>query len=191
MKIIEGDIDAFVKSVSIGMEGALKFFEKDILSLRTGKASIALVDGIMVEVYGQFQRMREVAAISVPDARMIIISPWDKSVLPNIQKAISNSDLGLNPVPDGEVIRLQLPMMSTERREEIVKQLAKKTEDAKVQIRNIRKDFHNELKSAEKSKDISEDFAKILADKLQKNTDAWIEKVSMIAKKKESELRTV
>jgi ribosome recycling factor len=191
MKIIEGDIDSFIKQSNTDMEKALKFFEKDLLSLRTGKASTALVESILVEVHGQTQKLRELASLSVPDARMIVISPWDKSIIANISKAISASDLGLNPTLDSDVLRLQLPMMSSERREEIVKQLAKKLEDAKVAIRNVRKDFHNGIKSSEKSRDISEDFAKKLADKLQKSTDAWIDKVSAVAKKKESELRAV
>ena len=191
MKIIEGDVDSFIKQSSTDMEKALKFFEKDLLSLRTGKASTALVEGILVEAHGQMQKLRELASLSVPDARMIVISPWDKSIISNISRAISASDLGINPTVDGDILRLQLPMMSSERREEIVKQLAKKLEDAKIQIRNVRKDFHNDIKTAEKKRDISEDFAKTLADKLQKNTDTWIDKAHIVAKKKEAELRAV
>ncbi len=191
IKIIEGDFDSFIKKSSEEMDKALKFFEKDILSLRTGKASSALVDGLPVESYGQFSKVREVASVSTPDARTIVISPWDKSLIPNIQKAISTSDIGLTPNVDGEIIRLVLPMMSSERRDEIAKQLNKKLEESKVNVRNVRRDFHSAIKSAEKDKNISQDFAKVLEDKLQKNTDAWIEKLVVIAKKKEADLRAI
>lgn len=191
MKIIEGDLDSFIKKTNEEMEKALKFFEKELLSLRTGKASISLVENISVEAHGSMVKMREIASLSTPDARMIVISPWDKTLLSSASKAISISDLGLNPVVDGEIIRLQLPMMSSERREEIVKSLSKKLEDAKIQMRNVRKDFMNHIKASEKSKSISEDFGKILTDKLQKNVEAWTEKAVVISKKKEAELRTV
>lgn len=191
MKFIEGDIEALTKAVNIEMEKSLKFFEKDILSLRTGKASAALVEFITLEAHGQTMKVRDVASISTPDARMIVIHPWDKSLLQNVSKGIMASDLGVNPVIDGDVIRLQLPMMSGERRDEITKQLAKKLEDAKIQLRNVRKDFHQFIKTAEKNKDISEDFVKRLEERLQKNTDTWIDKVVAVAKKKEVELRTV
>jgi len=191
MKIIEGDLDSFLKNANEEMEKTLKFFEKELLSLRTGKASVTLVENVPVEAHGQMMRLREVASLSAPDARMIVISPWDKSLIPSVSKAITISDLGLNPIVDGEIVRLQLPMMSSERREEIVKLLAKKLEESKVQLRNVRKDFHNEIKAAEKAKNISEDFSKILADRLQKTVDAWTDKAVLVAKKKETELRTV
>ena len=191
IKIIEGDFDSFIKKSSEEMDKALKFFEKDILSLRTGKASSSLVDGLPVESYGQFSKVREIASVSTPDARTIVISPWDKSLIPNIQKAISTSDVGLTPNVDGEIIRLVLPMMSSERRDEIAKQLNKKLEESKVNVRNVRRDFHSAIKASEKDKNISQDFAKILEEKLQKNTDAWIEKLVAVAKKKEADLRAI
>ncbi len=191
MKIIEGDLETLIKASSVEMEKALKFFEKDLVSLRTGKASASLVENIVVEAHGQMMKVRELASISTPEARMIVIHPWDKSILQNVAKGIMVSDLGINPVVDGEVVRLQLPMMSGERREEMVKQLSKKLEDSKIQMRAVRKDFLQLIKTSEKNKDISEDFAKRIEDKLQKNTDAWIEKAVLIAKKKEVELRSV
>jgi ribosome recycling factor len=191
MKIIEGDLDSFIKKTNEEMEKALKFFEKELLSLRTGKASISLVENITVEAHGSMVKMREIASLTTPDARMIVISPWDKTLLSSASKAISISDLGLNPIVDGEIIRLQLPMMSSERREEIVKALSKKLEDAKIQMRNVRKDFMNHIKASEKAKSISEDFGKILTDKLQKNLESWTDKAVLVSKKKEAELRTV
>ncbi len=191
MQIIEGDINSFVNASSVEMEKVLKFFEKDLVSLRTGRASTALIENILVDAYGQTVKLREVAALSAPDPRLLVIQPWDKSLLNSIQKGIMVSDLGINPAVDGEIIRLQLPMMSSERREEFVKVLAKKTEEAKTQIRNVRKDFHNKIRDAKEEKEASEDFLKRLEEALQKNTDAWIEKIIAVGKKKEAELRAV
>lgn len=191
MKIVEGDINKFIDASSQEFDKVLKFFEKDILSLRTGRASASLVDSILIDAFGRMAKLKEVAAISIPDARMIIISPWDASLLGEISKGIVNSDLGIAPIVDGNSIRLQLPQMSGERREEMVKSLHKKAEDAKVNMRNARKNFHNDIKTSEKSKDISQDFAKKLEEKLQKNLDAWIEKINALAKKKEGELRAI
>lgn len=191
MQITEGDINSFVNASSVEMEKVLKFFEKDLVSLRTGRASTALIENILVDAYGQTVKLREVAALSAPDPRLLVIQPWDKSLLNSIQKGIMVSDLGINPAVDGEIIRLQLPMMSSERREEFVKVLAKKTEEAKTQIRNVRKDFHNKIRDAKEDKAASEDFLKRLEEALQKNTDAWIEKIIAVGKKKEAELRAV
>ncbi len=191
MKLLENDYETLTKKANEEMDKAIKFFEKELLTLRTGKASASLVDGVLVEVYDQKMKLRELASISTPDARMIVIHPWDKSTLPAIQKGIQIADLGLNPSVDGDLLRIQLPMMSNERREEIVKQLGKKAEEAKVTIRNARKDLHNVIKASEKNREISEDFCKKLEERLQKTTDAWIDKVVAIAKKKEAELRTV
>lgn len=191
MKVVEGDISGFVNASSVEMEKTLKFFEKELVSLRTGKASSALVDHLPVEAYGQTMKLFEVAAVSAPDPRLIVIQPWDKSLVSNIQKAIIVSELGITPNVDGEIIRLQLPMMSTERRDEFVKVLAKKSEEAKQQIRNVRKDFHSAIKLAKENKEASEDFLKRLEDALQKNTDLWIDKILAVAKKKEAELRAV
>lgn len=191
MKIIEGDVSVFIESSNVEFEKVLHHFEKDILSLRTGKASVSLLDNVFVDVHGRRSKLKEIASILIPDARMIVISPWDKSLLTEISKGILASDLSINPVVDGNSIRLQLPQMSSERRDEMVKILHKKMEDAKVQLRNVRKDFHNNIKTNEKNKNISEDFSKKLEEKLQKNLDSWIEKIIAVAKKKETDLRHV
>jgi ribosome recycling factor len=187
--IVEGDAKSLLGLVKESMDLVIKHYEKEILSIRTGKASAGLVENIKADVYGQMMSIREVASIATPDSRLIVIQPWDKSVIGAIDKAIQNSDLGINPVNDGDLLRLQIPMMSTERREDLVKVLSKKTEDARVGIRNVRKDFNNKIRDAEKDRVISQDFSKKLSEQLQKSTDAWIEKVSVIKYKKASALR--
>ena len=185
----EGDPSSFQASCREAMQPPITHFEKDLLSLRTGKASTKLLDGIKVECYGQLMGLRELATMAAPDARLLTVQPWDKSNIDAVEKAIAASDLGINPVNDGTVIRLQFPMMSTERREELVKSLGKKTEEAKIGVRNVRKEYHNELRDAEKKKLISEDFAKRLSDLLQKITDQFIKKVDELGEKKANELR--
>lgn len=191
MNIVEGDIKSVIDLSNVEMEKVLKFFEKDILSLRTGKASISLVDMLPVEAHGQTMKIRDVASISISDARSIVINPWDKTILSAVAKSITNSDLGVNPMVDGDILRVVLPMMSSERREEFIKLLSKKLEDAKIKIRNIRRDFMTDIKKAEKSKDISQDFMKVLEVKLQESTDSWIGKLDETSKKKEVDLRVV
>lgn len=187
----EGDSKSFETLVKSHMEKPLKHFEKELAAIRTGRASTSLVEGLRVECYGQFMPLKDLATIAAPDARLITIQPWDKSAIADIEKAITQSDLGLTPANDGAIIRLQLPQMSSSRRDELVKLLGKKTEECKVNIRNVRKDFHNAVRDAEKKKTVSEDFAKRLSDLLQKITDQNIEKVDQIESKKENELKQV
>ncbi len=187
----EGDSKSFEAAVKKEMELPLKHYEKELTSIRTGRASTTILDNIKVESYGQFMPLRDLATVSAPDARLLTIQPWDKSVIPAIEKAIAASDLGLTPANDGNVIRLQLPQMSEARREEIVKVLNKKTEESRVNVRNIRKDFHNEVRDAQKKKIISEDFAIRLGELLQKITDELIKKIDMLNDKKAHEIRLV
>ena len=186
----EGDPTDFQSSCREAMGPPITHFEKDLLSIRTGKASTKLLDGIKVECYGQLMSLRELATLAAPDARLLTVQPWDKANIDATEKAIAASDLGINPVNDGTVIRLQFPMMSTERREELVKVLGKKTEEAKIGVRNVRKEFHNQLRDAEKKKLVSEDFAKRLNDLLQKITDEFTKKVDELSEKKAKELRS-
>ena len=125
------------------MTGPIKHFEKDLSVIRTGRASASLVEHIQVDCYGQSMPVKNVATIAVPDARLITIQPWDKSIINDIEKALLNSNLGITPVNDGEIIRLQIPQMSSARREELVKDLGKKAEEARLGLRNGRKEFHN------------------------------------------------
>lgn len=185
----EGDSKTFEKLLREEMEPTIKHYEKELIAIRAGRASSALLDPIKVEAYGQLMSIKELGSIATPDPRLITIQPWDKTTIPDIEKAILGSDVGITPINDGNVIRLQFPMVSSERREELVKILGKKTEESRVSVRNVRKEFHNQLREAEKERLISEDFAKRLNDILQKLTDQYIEKIDGSFKKKETELR--
>jgi ribosome recycling factor len=135
--------------------------------------------------------LNQVASLAAPDSRLLTIQPWDKSIMINIEKAISASDLGVSPTNDGNIIRIQLPQMTAARRDELTKVLGKKTEECRVSIRNVRKDFHNEVRDAEKKHIISEDFAKKLSDLLQKITDQYIAKTDQLSEKKTTELHSL
>jgi ribosome recycling factor len=187
----EGNPKVFDDALKVEMDKPIKHYEKEIASIRTGRASTALVEDIKVECYGQLMKLRELATLSAPDARLITIQPWDKSIINDIERAITASDLGVAPINDGNLIRIQLPQMSEARRTELHKVLGKKTEECKVGIRNIRKDFHNKLREAEKEHEISEDFAERLTELLQKTTDNFIKKVDDLHTKKETEIKLV
>jgi ribosome recycling factor len=187
----EGDTSSFETSVKQAMEAPMVHFEKELSALRTGRASTILVSDLKVESYGQMMKLKELATVSAPESRLLVIQPWDKGVIGNIEKAILASDLGVSPANDGQIIRLQFPMLSTERREELVKVLGKKTEECRVGIRNIRKEFHNQLRDAEKKKLVSEDFAKRLTDLLQKITDNFVAKADGMQEKKAADLKAV
>jgi ribosome recycling factor len=191
IKLEEGNPNEFNSAIKTEMESVIKHFERELAAIRTGRASTSLVEDIKVEVYGQFMPMKEVATISAPDARLITIQPWDKSNISEIEKAIQTSDIGINPANDGNIIRLQLPMMSSDRREEMVKQLGKKTEENRIRVRNIRKEFHNLIRDSEKKHDVSEDFSKKLSDLLQKGTDSFIAQINEMQKRKEADLKLV
>jgi ribosome recycling factor len=187
----EGDSKSFEKLLAGEMDKAVKHFEKELTTIRTGRASTALIENLRVECYGQIMPLRELATLAAPEGRLLTIQPWDKSSISSIEAAIHNSDLGLTPANDGSIIRIQLPQMSASRREELVKLLGKKTEDARVAVRNVRKDFHNELREAEKKRIISEDFAKRLSVLMQKVTDQFIEKVDQASDKKTAEVNQI
>lgn len=189
----EGNSASFEKALKEGMDQAIDHFKTELVAIRSGRAHTSMVADIKVSCYnGESElRLREIAAISTPDANLIVIEPWDKSLIADVEKAISHSDININPVNDGNLIRIQLPIMSTERREELVKVLGKKTEDARKAIRAIRKDFHNLLREKEQKKAISQDFSKRVMDKLQKVTDEKIGAIDEMGKKKEGELKTL
>lgn len=189
MNIVEGNLKDFDLAVSTEMEKSLKHFEQDLLSIRSGRATAAMVQDIKVDSYGQEMKIKAIATISIPDPRIIIIQPWDKGLLGEVVKAISSSDLGATPVIDSDVVRISLPIMSTDRREELVKVLNKKVEGAKIRIRSVRHDFVAVVRAAEKDKKISEDFAKRANDSLQKMTDSFVAKIDKVADLKEHELK--
>lgn len=187
----ENNIKAFDTAVTAEMDKALKHCEKDISTVNTGKASTTMVEDLKVECYGNMMILRELASISIPDTNMISIQPWDKTVISSIEKAILASHLGLTPNTQGSVIYLELPPMSVARREELAKVVSKKAEDAKIALRNVRKDFINVIKDNEKKKSISEDFVKRLNKNLQDFTDKFIALVDILAEKKKKELKTI
>jgi ribosome recycling factor len=191
LKLVEGDIKGFEKDVALAMQEPIKHFEKELVGIRTGRASTKLIEEVKVECYGQMMNLRDVATLGAPDARLLTVQPWDKSMLGAIEKGLLASDVGITPQNDGQMIRLALPPMSSDRREELVKILNKKTEEARVGIRGVRKDAQNLVKTAEKDGDLSEDFAKRLADSLQKVTDNSIKIVDELSAKKAVDIRAV
>ena len=173
------------------MQKAVDALKQDLAAIRTGRASSALVERIQVDYYGTPTPINQVATISVPEARMIVIQPWDRKMLTDIEKAIQKSDLGINPNSDGQVIRLNIPPMSEERRRDLAKTLHKKLDEHKVAVRNIRRDVQDKLRDREKKKEIPEDELKRNADKLQKLTDRYIDEMDKVGKSKEQEIMEV
>ncbi len=173
------------------MQKSLESLEKDFSSLRTGRASVSLLDKIRVEYYGNETPINQVATISVPEARMIVIQPWDKSVLSSIEKAILKSDLGLPPNNDGKLIRLNFPPLNEERRRNLVKTAKSTAEQTKVAIRNVRREAMDELKKMQKSGDISEDQQKDAEVEIQKLTDSFSIEVGTLSDAKEKEIMEI
>ena len=173
------------------MQDAVEALKHDLTGIRTGRASPGLVENVNVDYYGALTPMNQIATISTPDAKLIVVQPWDKSALSAIEKAIHKSDLGLNPVNDGNIIRIAVPPLSEERRKEMVKLVKKRVEEAKVELRNIRRDGIDRLRAAEKDKEISQDEQKRASDKIQKMTDDFVKEADEIGKGKEAELMEV
>lgn len=173
------------------MDKSVKHFEKELVKIRTGRAHTSMIEDIKIAAYGAFMPLKELAAISAPDSQMLVVQPWDKTIMADIEKGLAASDLGLSPVNDGDVIRLALPKMSTARREELAKVLSQRLEECKIAIRNVRKEVHNLLRDTEKSKKISEDYSKRLQESLQKITDKVSEIAEKMAQKKHTELMSV
>jgi ribosome recycling factor len=191
LKLNDNNLKEFESALSSEMDKAVKHFERELITIRTGRAHPALVEGIKVSCYDTMRNLKEIALISAPEARMIVIEPWDKALIPEVEKAISNSDVGVTPFNDGNIIRIKLPEISTARRDELVKVLHKKLEEARIAIRNVRKDFHNLIRDSEKGKKISEDHGRRLTDTLQKITDKFIALVEQMSQKKENEVKTI
>ena len=183
-------MQAVIKEVETRMQGALDALGREFAGVRTGRASTGLLEGIRVDYYGTPTPVPQVASLSVPDPKTLLIQPWDASLLPAIEKAIMKSDLGLTPANDGKVIRLVMPPLSEERRKQLAKAVGKQAEDARVAIRNIRHDANKKLKTMEKEKKISEDDGRRGQDQTQKITDKFIQRVDELLKKKEQEILT-
>jgi len=173
------------------MKKAVEALRLDLAAIRTGRASSALVERIQVDYYGAPTPINQVSQISVPEARLIVIQPYERRLLTDIEKAIQKSDLGINPNNDGQVIRLNVPPLNEERRRDMVKMLHKKLDEHKVAVRNIRRDTQDKLQDREKKKEISEDELKRSKDRLQKLTDKYIDEMDKVGKTKEHEILEV
>ena len=184
-------MDERLKAYDEKMEKAVDFLVSDYAGIRAGRANPHVLDKIRVDYYGTPTPLQSVGNITVPEPRMIQIAPWEKSMIKEIEKAIMTSDLGINPNNDGSVIRLIFRELTEERRKELVKDIKKKGEDAKVAIRNIRRDGNDALKKLGKSSEVSEDEVKDLEDKLQKVTDNYIKDVDKLIEDKSKEIMTV
>ena len=185
------DIDSILLDAEERMEKAVAAQERDFSKLRTGRASTALVDGIKADYYGTPTPISQMASVSVPDSRTVSIQPWDKGGISIIEKAILKSDLGLTPVNDGKVIRIMIPPLTEDRRKELVKVARKYTEEAKVAVRNVRRDANDSLKKLEKDKVITEDDQKRATEDVQKLTDKYVADVDKKCAAKEKEIMEI
>lgn len=179
----------FIAEAQERMKKAVAHCRDDMLHIRTGKATPALLDPIRVEYYGSNVPLRQIATITAPEPRLLVVQPFDRQSLGAIEKAILTSGLGLNPQNDGRLIRIPIPALTTERREELIKVVRKIAEEGRVAIRNIRRDINEMIKSAEKAKTISEDESKRLIEQVQKETDRHIEEIDKLLKTREDEIR--
>lgn len=173
------------------MTKAIQAYTRELAGIRAGRANASLLDRISVDYYGAPTPVNQLAGISVPEARLLVIQPYDKSILGDIEKAILKSDLGLTPSNDGNIIRLSIPQLTEERRKDLVKLVKKESEDAKIAVRNVRRDANDELKKLEKNGEITEDDLRGYSEDIQKLTDEQINKIDSITKDKEKEILEV
>ena len=173
------------------MEKSISAYSRELASIRAGRANASLLDRITVDYYGAPTPINQIAGISIPEARLLVLSPYDKSVLGDIEKAIMKSDIGITPTNDGSVIRLMIPALTEERRKELVKQVKAEAENAKIAVRNVRRDANDDAKKLEKNGEITEDALRGLNDDIQKVTDEYIAKIDKIEKEKEEEVLSV
>ena len=179
------------KDTETRMQKAVDAVTRELAQVRTGKASPKMLDGIKVEYYGTLTPLNQVASISSPDPKLLVVQPWEQTVVPEVVKAIQKADLGLNPLVEGNVVRLPVPPLNEERRQEMVRLVKKLGEDGKIAIRNIRRDANDKLKKSEKDSEISEDELKLGQKQIQDFTDSYIKKVSEMIEFKEKELMEI
>ncbi len=179
------------KKTSDRMQGAIDALKKEFAGIRTGRASMGLLDGIVVDYYGTPTPVQQLASLSIPESRQIAIQPWEHRLIPEIEKAIMKSDLGITPMNDGKIIRINIPIPTEERRKQMVKVTRKRAEESKIAVRNIRRDANEELKKLEKEEHISEDEVKKEHDEVQRITDSFIKKVDELSEHKEKEIMEV
>ncbi|HBT73190.1 MAG TPA: ribosome recycling factor [Lysinibacillus sp.] len=173
------------------MNKTITAFSRELSSIRAGRANASLLDRIMVDYYGAPTPINQLAGVSVPEARLLVITPYDKTILGDIEKAIMKSDIGITPTNDGSIIRLMIPALTEDRRKDLVKQVKKEAEDAKIAVRNVRRDANDDLKKLEKAGEITEDDLRGYGDDIQKLSDEFIVKVDQVAKDKEKEILEV
>lgn len=184
-------IEQIFKDVDGRMQKSINALTHELATIRTGRASPAIVEHIKADYHGILTPLNQMASISIPEAKMILIQPWDKTMLKNIEKAILKSEIGLNPMNDGNLIRIVIPAITEERRKELIKVVHKRLEDTKIALRNIRRDGLESLRKSEKDKEISQDEFTRTSEKLQKLIDSYIEKADAIGKAKEAEILEV
>jgi len=180
-------MEELVKDASARMERSIEAFRKELGKVRTGRASFSLLDGVKVDYYGTPTPLQQVGTLSVPESRLITVTPWDTKLIGPIEKAIQGSGLGLNPSSDGKTVRIPIPPLTEERRRELAKVVRKMAEDPRVAVRNVRREAIEKLKDREKKKEISEDVVKRGQERIQKETDAHVKKIDEILKSKEQE----
>jgi ribosome recycling factor len=173
------------------MEKTLEFLKSEFSKLRVGRATTSMVEGVKVEVYGSTMTLKEVAALGIPDAKTITIQPWDRSVIAEIERGILAANLGLTPINDGKMIRINLPQLTEDRRKDFVKGIKKSGEDAKVAVRNLRRDVNDAFKEAKDSGEISEDEVRRFQEEVQKLTDHYIHEVDRLVDVKSKEVMTL
>jgi len=185
---MSGDI---IKEMRDKMKQAVQAFSKQLATVRAGRANPQILDGIVVEYYGAFTPLNQLANVSAPEPRMLIITPYDKTVVGNIEKAIQKADIGLTPSNDGNLIRINIPALTEERRKELTKVVSKYTEEARIQVRNIRRDANDQLRKSEKDGELNEDELRSSEDQVQKSTDDYIGEMEQLASAKETEIMEV
>ena len=183
--------EALIKDMEARMQAAVELLTREFSGVRTGRANIALLDSLRVEAYGNMTPINQIASVSVPDPKTLIIQPWDASQMSAIEKAIQKSDLGLTPANDGKLIRLTMPTLTEDRRKQLAKTVGKFAEDARVAIRNVRREANDKLKGLAKDKKVSQDEERRGHDTIQKSTDRFIGKVDELTKKKEGEVLAI
>ena len=187
----EPTVDSVLADADSRMIKAVEFLSRDVGTLRTGRATASLVENVPVDYYGTPTPLNQLATITVPEARLIVIQPYDRQAMQNIEKGLQRSDTGLNPSSDGSVIRVAVPPLTQERRREIVRVLKRKVEDSKVAVRNVRRDALERLRSMEKDKSLSQDENRRAQERLQKSTDSHISELDKVSSAKEAEIMQV
>ena len=179
------------KDMEEKMTTAVQAFTRNLATVRAGRANPSILDNVFVEYYGTQTPLNQLATVGTPEARLLVITPFDKSSISNIEKAIQKADLGLSPSSDGNIIRINIPALTEDRRKELTKVVSKYAEEAKIQIRNVRREANDQLKKLEKASEITEDELKSSQDKVQQSTDQYIDKIDELVKTKEEEIMEV